>query len=118
LRKAECSKRIQVKLGLPELIEWSVREELRCDSGGENWNALHSAGSLEIPEVAVAAKELRAAEQAIEQVGAEMRSLADSAELNGGAAELVRRFAQAQRERAMVMQRFSEWLAAGTTGVT
>ncbi len=47
-----------------------------------------------------------------------MRTLADSAELNGRAGESVRRFAQAQRERAMVMQRFCEWLAGGTTGVT
>jgi tetratricopeptide (TPR) repeat protein len=111
-------KRIPVKLGLAELIEWSVREELRGDGGGENWIALHNAGLLDIPEVALAAKELRAAEQAIEQVGTEMRTVADTAELNGRAGELVRRFVQAQRERAMVMQRFSEWLAGGTTTVT
>ena len=102
-----------MKLGLVEMIEYAVREELRSGSGGEKWNALRNAGFLDTPEVALAAKDLRAAEQAIEQVGAEMQTLADTAEVNGRAAELVRRFAQAQRERVMVMRRFSEWLAGG-----
>jgi hypothetical protein len=106
--------RVPVRLGLAELVERAVREQLQPDGREDSWIALRNTGLLDTPEVAQAAERLRSAHEEMATVGELMAAALEStADLDGQAAVLVRRYARARRLRSDTMARFANWLAGG-----
>jgi hypothetical protein len=102
-----------VEMGLVELVERAVREELKHGRGEETGAALLQAGLPETEDLAALVGRLRSAQAAVAAVDEEMRRVAASPQLGRQAAALVSRYAQAQQGRAGVLADLADWLAVG-----
>jgi hypothetical protein len=115
LARPPLQRRVPIEVGLDELVERAVMEELHNDRAAECWAVLRQGGYDETAEVARLAASLKAAHETIDNVNLGMQALNGSPDAEPQAAALIRRYLQAQRERASALAAFSASLTNGNS---
>lgn len=93
-------RRVPISLGLVDLVEMAVRAEIAQGSADEVWAILSQAGVPDTAEFARLTARLKGAFQEMEVVDARMRALVACPDASSVATDLVRRYVDAQQERA------------------
>jgi tetratricopeptide (TPR) repeat protein len=102
-----------VRLGLVELIERAVGEEL-CGNLGDGCSSLRQSSLCDTPEVARLQQDLKSLHQVLDSLDRDMQVVGNASDIEPSAAvELLVRYAHAQKERASAVERFSSWLSDG-----